>query len=136
MKNKKIGIVIGLGLLLVVVGLIVFSTQKSTTFALPDKDVYTFADITGNQLQKVKYITSEANDSIDVGELLNTWSEEQEYVATKSPATHEDASLLYFHGENKEVLFAVREMPQQKLIQVLIDDEIYTYKVVQNDESK
>lgn len=133
MKNKKALVLIGLGLFLVVVSVVVLLTQQSSTYKLPDKDSYTFDEITAYQMKNVKYITSSVSDEIDIPYLLNTWAEKRTYVPVENPSIQTEVVIFYFHRGNKDVLFAIKDLNKSGCIQVLMNDEIRTYKVVETD---
>ena len=95
-----------------------------------DMDVdktYSFEDITHGYLSDVKYITTDVNLAIDIDETLSSYMN-SDYVLWKDSTGSNTHVKLYFANEKNEVLFAVVDLGNQNLIQILVDDTQYVFQ--------
>ena len=95
-----------------------------------DMDVdktYSFEDITHGYLSDVKYITTDVNLAIDIDETLSSYMN-SDYVLWKDSTGSNTHVKLYFANGKNEVLFAVVDLGNQNLIQILVDDTQYVFQ--------
>ena len=125
MKQKKWYFIVG-ALLVVAIILAVVKVAADTYSVKPDVS-YTFDYITHGHLSDVKYITTEADMDVNITTILDDYNK-GEYKLWEGEKGSTKRVTFYFADANSDVIFAVVELGNQNLIQILVDDTTYIYQ--------
>lgn len=126
MNRKKWCFVVG-GLLLTAIIVFVSTRVSTNSYEVKPDVTYTFDYITHNHLSEVKYITAEKEVNRDIASIMEEY-QNGEYVLWDGDRGSTEHLTFYFANENSDVIFAVVDLGNRNLIQVLVDDTQYVYQ--------